>query len=54
MDGVIKASLVTFAVKGEGAFNHLRKSELRLLGRRHEVKVFEEIRPDTPCGPCSK
>ena len=48
----IPASSVTFAILGEATFTRLCKSELRLLGRRYEVKTFEEERPDAPSGRC--
>ena len=40
------ASSVAFAVVGEAVFNRLRKCGRRLLGRRYDVEVFEEIRSD--------
>lgn len=45
--------LAYFRGQGRGAFDRLLNSGLRLLGRRYEVEVFEEIRPDALCGPCS-
>ena len=47
------ASLATFVVVGESIFNRLHKSGLRLLGRRYDVEISEEIRPDAQCGRCS-
>ena len=49
-EGTIVASSVTSAVAGETVFNRLCKCGLRLLGRRHDFEVFEEIRPDVRCG----
>lgn len=51
-EGAIAVSSVTFAVKGEGALDHLLKSGLRLRGRYCGVEVFEEITPDALCGVC--
>ena len=47
------ASPVTFTVGGEVVLSPLRKSGLRLLGRRYDVEISEEIRPDAQCGRCS-
>lgn len=46
------ASSVTPAAAGEAVSNRLRKNWLWLLGRRYDVEVFEEIRPDAQCGRC--
>ena len=49
----IAPSSVAFAVSGEGLFNVLSKNGLRLLGRRYEVEIFEEIGSDVLCGRCN-
>lgn len=46
-------SLVVAAVLGKATFDRLCRSGVGLLGRRHEVDAFEEVRPDAFYGRCS-
>ena len=47
------ASSVVFAVSDEEVYRSVRKSDVRLQGRRYEVQAYEEIRLDVRCGHCS-
>ena len=48
------SSSVVSVVLGEATYGRLRKSGVRLLGRRYEVGAFEEaLRPESFCGRCS-
>ena len=51
-EGVISASSVILAVRDEDTFRRVRKSGLRLQGRRLEAEAYEEIRPDVRCDHC--
>ena len=51
--GKVVAFSIAFAVLGEATFTCLRRSELRLLGRRYDVETFEEDRPGAFCNRCS-
>ena len=46
------AAAAVAAVLGETTFGRLRRSGVRLQGRRHEVKPFEEERPDAFSSRC--
>ena len=52
-DKIITASSVVFAVSDESVYRSIRRSGVRLQGRRYEVEVYEEVRPDVKCGHCS-
>jgi hypothetical protein len=47
------ASSVVAAVLGEAAFNRLCRYGIRLLGVKHDVDAYEEVRPDAFCTRCS-
>ena len=50
---IITASSVVFAVSDESVYRSIRRSGVCLQGRRYEVEVYEEVRPDVRCGHCS-
>ena len=47
------ASSVVAAVLGEATFNRLCRYGVRLLGARHSVDAYEEVRPNAFCSRCS-
>ena len=47
------ASSVVAAVLGEAAFNRLSRYGVRLLGVRHDVDAYEEVRPNAFCTRCN-
>ena len=48
------ASSVVAAVLGEATFNHLCRYSVRLLGVKHDVDAYEEVRPNAFCTRCSR
>ena len=46
-------SSVVAAVLGEASFNRLCRYGVKLLGVRHEVDAYEEVRPNAFCTRCS-
>ena len=47
------ASSVVAAVLGEASFYRLCRYGIRLLGARHDVDAYEEVRPNAFCSRCS-
>ena len=47
-------SSVVAAVLGDATFGRVCKSGVHLFGRRYEVEVYEETRPDAFCSQCSR
>ena len=52
-DKIITASSVGFGVSDESGYRSIRRSGVRLQGRRYEVVVYGEVRPSVRCGHCS-
>ena len=48
------ASSVVAAVLGEAAFSRLCRYGVRLLGAKHDVDAYEEVRPNAFCTRCSR
>lgn len=51
--GEIKASSVTFVIRGNDMAAKFIKSGVRICGRIHETVEFVELGPDTQCQACS-
>ena len=47
------ASSVVAAVLGEATFSRLCRYGVRLLGVKHDVDAYEEVRPNAFCSRCS-
>ena len=41
------------AVLGEATFNHLCQYGIKLLGVKHDIDAYEEVRPNAFCSRCS-
>jgi hypothetical protein len=53
-NGIITASSVVFAVRGEDTARRPLKDEVRICGNRFTVERYQEERPDTQCSNCAK